>query len=167
MVAKAIQFAIDAHGEQVRKYTGLPYVTHTQAVADTVARHGGTESMVIAAHLHDTVEDTATTFEDIRSVFGDDVTLLVYFLTEVSRPEDGNRAYRKALDRTHYANAPRDAQIVKAADMIDNGRDILVNDPNGFGKVYIAELKLLLDAMTKIHDHPIYAEAKGIIHAQY
>ena len=167
MVAKAKQFAKDAHGDQVRKYTGLPYVTHTEAVADTVARYDGTEAMVIAALLHDTVEDTHITFEDIRVEFNEEVMDLVYWLSDVSRPEDGNRATRKAMDRQHYASGPRDAQIIKAADMIDNGSDILKHDPNGFGKVYIAELKLLLDAMTKIHDHPIYAEAKGIIHAQY
>ncbi len=99
MVAVARQFARDAHGEQTRKYTGLPYVTHTEAVADTVARHGGTEAMVIAALLHDTVEDTHITFEDIRVEFGEEVMDLVYYLNDVSHPEDGNRATRKELDR--------------------------------------------------------------------
>ena len=163
---RALQFAKDAHGDQVRKYSGLPYVTHTIAVADTVARYAGTDEMIAAALLHDTVEDTHITFEDIRVEFGEEVMDLVYWLTDVSRPEDGNRASRKRLDRQHYANGPREAQIIKAADMIDNSTDILKNDAN-FAKVYIPELLLLLDAMTKIHDHPIYAEAKGIIHAQY
>lgn len=163
---RALQFAKDAHGDQVRKYTGLPYWTHTVAVADTVARYDGTEAMGAAALLHDTVEDTHITFEDIRVEFGEEVMDLVYWLSDVSRPEDGNRATRKALDRQHYANGSREAQIIKAADMIDNGKDILKNDAN-FAKVYIPELKLLLDAMTKIHDHPIYAEAKGIIHAKH
>ena len=163
---RALQFAKDAHGDQVRKYTGLPYWTHTVAVADIVARYGGTDEMVAAALLHDTVEDTHITFEDIRVEFGEEVMDLVYWLSDVSRLEDGNRATRKALDRQHYANGSREAQIIKAADMIDNGKDILKNDAN-FAIVYIAELKLLLEAMTKIHDHLIYAEAKGIIHAKH
>lgn len=164
MVAVARQFARDAHGEQTRKYTGLPYVTHTEAVADTVARHGGTEAMVIAALLHDTVEDTHITFEDIRVEFGEEVMDLVYYLSDVSQPEDGNRAARKALDRAHIASGPRDAQIIKAADMIDNTASIVEHDPR-FAVVYLEEKRLLLEAMTLIHDHPIYAEAKGTIDA--
>ena len=163
---RALQFAKDAHGDQVRKYTGLPYWTHTVAVADTVARYGGTDEMIAAALLHDTVEDTPITFTDIWVEFDEIIMDLVYELTDISRPEDGNRASRKALDRHHYSMASRAAQIIKAADMIDNSASILEHDPK-FAKVYIPELQLLLSVMTKIHDHPIYAEAKGIIHAQY
>ena len=162
MLDKVLQFATEAHSGQVRKYTGLPYVTHVQEVASIVAEHGGTDEMIAAALLHDTVEDTPTTFEDIRSRFGDDVTHFVWFLTDISRPEDGNRAVRKAMDRAHVARGPKEVQVIKLADMISNGKDILTNDPS-FAKVYIPELRALLDSLTLVKDHPLYNKAMEIV----
>ena len=162
MLKEALQFATDAHSGQVRKYTGLPYVTHVQEVASIVAEHGGSEAMQIAALLHDTVEDTPTTFEDIRSKFGDDVTHFVWFLTDVSRPEDGNRATRKAMDRAHVSRGPKEVQVIKLADMISNGKDILTHD-RSFAKVYIPELRALLDSLDLVKDHPLYAKAMEIV----
>ena len=161
-IEKAKQFAIEAHGGQVRKYTGLPYVTHTEEVAQIVDNYNGSKEMIAAALLHDTVEDTSVTIQDIVKEFGTPTATLVQWLTDTSRPEDGNRATRKAIDRDNLAQAPAAAQLIKAADMISNGRDIMKHDPN-FAKTYIAEMKLLLDAMFKIHSMDIYKEAKRIV----
>ena len=104
--------------------------------------------MVCAAILHDTVEDTKVTNEDIIKEFGDGIADLVYWLTDVSKPADGNRAQRKELDRMHADCAPADAQTIKLADLIDNSKSILEHDPK-FAKVYMAEKELLLDVLHK------------------
>lgn len=146
LLTKALQFAIVAHGDQKRKYTGVPYVTHTIEVAEMVLLHGGSVEQVAAALLHDTVEDTSVTIEEIHNEFGFEIGTLVGWLTDVSLPEDGNRAARKALDRAHTLAAPHDAQFVKLADLISNTTSIVDHDPN-FAKVYLAEKKAILDGM--------------------
>lgn len=90
---KALQFAKKAHTGQFRKYTGEPYIVHPVEVANLVRDYAHTchESMYCAALLHDTVEDTNTTIEDIRREFGDIITVFVEGLTDVSKPEAGNR----------------------------------------------------------------------------
>ena len=60
-IAKAKEFAREAHSGQVRKYTGLPYTTHTEEVAQIVDNYNGSKEMIAAALLHDTVEDTSVT----------------------------------------------------------------------------------------------------------
>jgi len=73
---------------------------------------------------------------------------LVGWLTDVSRPDHGNRAARKAVDRAHSAAAPAAAQTVKLADLISNTRSILEHDQK-FAKTYLEEKRLLLEVMTK------------------
>jgi (p)ppGpp synthase/HD superfamily hydrolase len=104
--------------------------------------------MLAAAWLHDVVEDTGVTIETIRAEFGVEVAELVGWLTDVSRPEHGNRAHRKALDRAHSAAAPAEAQTVKLADLISNTRSIIAHDV-AFAKTYLEEKRLLLEVMTK------------------
>jgi (p)ppGpp synthase/HD superfamily hydrolase len=151
LVHKAQVFAIAAHSavKQVRKYTGEPYFVHPAEVARIVAEvPGSTAEMVAAAWLHDTVEDTGVTSNDIHMNFGPEVAVLVGWLTDVSKPEDGNRAHRKAMDRMHTAAAPAEAQTIKLADLISNSRSIMQYDPE-FAKTYLAEKRLMLDVMTK------------------
>ena len=141
----AHRFAYGKHGEinQVRKYTGEPYIVHPAAVVKLVSGVPHTEEMLAAAWLHDTVEDTDTTIEEIQSEFGKEVAELVEMLTDVSKPEDGNRTIRKALDRHHLAEASPEAKTIKLADLIDNSRSIIKYDP-GFAKVFIPEMGLLV-----------------------
>lgn len=145
---KALQFATHHHGAigQVRKYSGEPYINHPIAVAALVKSVPHTKEMVAAAYLHDTVEDTAATLDEIREEFGDEVASLVGWLTDVSKPEDGNRAKRKAIDAEHTAAAPAAAKTVKLADLIDNSRSILARDPD-FAKVYLEEKRKLLKVL--------------------
>lgn len=142
----AIVFAENAHKGQVRKYTGEPYFTHCFAVAKMVVEHGGDTNMVIAALLHDTVEDTDVTSDDIFETFGPDVAMLVEWLTDVSRPEDGNRAVRKRIDCEHTAKANPRAKTIKLADLIHNTESIVKHD-KAFAKVYLAEKRLLLQVL--------------------
>jgi len=150
LVERARMFATAAHAAvgQLRKYTFEPYIVHPEEVASMVMAHGGTDAMVAAAWLHDTVEDTGVSIELIRKEFGSEVSDLVGWLTDVSRPEQGNRAVRKAIDRAHTAAAPAEAQTVKLADLIANTRSIVAHD-EAFAKVYLAEKRQLLEVMTK------------------
>ena len=163
MVERARVFATAAHAAvgQVRKYTFEPYIVHPAEVAKIVRDAGGTDAMVAAAWLHDTVEDTGVTIETIRAEFGAEVAELVEWLTDVSKPEDGPRWFRKKMDREHTADAPAEAQTVKLADLIANTRSIMAHDPK-FAKVYLEEKRLLLEVMTK-GDAVLMAEARKFI----
>jgi (p)ppGpp synthase/HD superfamily hydrolase len=163
MVERARVFATAAHAAvgQTRKYTFEPYIVHPAEVASIVATVPHTEAMIAAAWLHDTVEDTGVTIEVIRAEFGAEVAELVGWLTDVSRPEHGNRAHRKALDRAHSAMAPAEAQTVKLADLIANTRSIVAHD-KAFAKTYLEEKRLLLAVMTK-GDPTLMMEARHFI----
>jgi (p)ppGpp synthase/HD superfamily hydrolase len=162
IIDRAISFATIAHGSQVRKYTGDPYIKHPLAVATLVResrRH--TTEMVCAAILHDTVEDTLAKHSDIEMHFGKEVRDLVFWLTDVSELTDGNRAKRKEIDRLHIGNAPPEAQTIKLADLIDNSYSIIQHDP-GFAKVYIREMRLLLNHLVS-GDLRLYCKAVAIV----
>lgn len=149
LYVKALRFCIAAHGDQKRKYTNEPYWHHPVSVATILIETCVFNiDMVCAAILHDTVEDTETTHADIEDGFGSEVANLVHWLTDVSRPNDGNREYRKKLDRLHLSKAPAEAQTIKLADLIDNSESIVKHDPR-FAKVYMKEKALLLDVLDK------------------
>lgn len=161
---RARLWAVHWHGEQVRKYTGEPYWRHPEAVAALVKTVPHTEAMVAAAYLHDVVEDTGCTEAGLRDAFGNAVTDLVMWLTDVSRPSDGNREVRKAIDREHIAAAPREAKTVKLADLIDNSISITARDPD-FAVTYMREKRLLLDEALRQGDATLWARADAIVRA--
>lgn len=166
-IERAKQFAALAHGDQKRKYHGAPYVVHTQAVAATVTGILD-EDAVIAAHLHDVVEDTAVTLDQIADEFGDRVARLVGYLTDPKNSE-GNRAFRKAKTRTRYlmiqGQDSIDAHTIKAADCLDNAKDIAVNDPN-FWKVCKQEMIQLLGVLIQA-DEGIKSQLAAVLGVDY
>ena len=145
---KALDFATRAHKEQVRKYTEEPYINHPAAVAEILRKSGARPEVIAAGYLHDVVEDCDVSLEEIEAEFGPDVAKLVDEVTDKSRPEDGNRATRKAIDRDSLAKASPEGQTIKLADLIDNTSSIVERDPN-FAKVYLAEKRDLLEVLTK------------------
>jgi (p)ppGpp synthase/HD superfamily hydrolase len=156
LVRRAKAFAATAHAEQKRKYTGEPYTVHLEEVAALVAAVGAPEAVVAAAWLHDTVEDTEVTLDQVRAAFGDDVARMVEALTDEPWVEGkNNRATRKALDRTRLAKADPWTQTIKLADLISNSATILERDPK-FAKVYLAEKRALLEVMTRGNDWLAY-----------
>jgi (p)ppGpp synthase/HD superfamily hydrolase len=165
MVERARVFATAAHAavKQVRKYTFEPYIVHPAEVANIVASVPHTNEMLAAAWLHDTVEDTGVSIVDIQKEFGNEVASLVGWLTDVSTPEQGNRAVRKAIDREHTAMAPGAAQTVKLADLIANSRSIMAHDP-AFARVYLEEKRMLLEVLTR-GDATLMAQARSIVGA--
>lgn len=145
--ARAKNFATLAHEGQTRKYTGEPYINHPAAVVELVRSVPHTSEMLAAAWLHDTVEDCGSDLREIQFLFGNEVAQLVEMLTDVSQPEDGNRAQRKAIDRAHTAQCSSSAATIKLADLIDNTHSIMERDPE-FAKVYLKEKRLLLEVLT-------------------
>ncbi len=135
---------------QKRKYTGEPYFVHCEEVRGTLANFVPDDVEVqAAAYLHDVLEDTAVTEAFLRAQVGDVVTDLVLEVTDVSKPDGGNRAARKALDRVHLAKASGRGQTLKLADLIDNTRSIAQHDPLGFAPVYLREKSELLTVLTR------------------
>lgn len=164
LIDEAKQLAGKAHEGQFRKYSGMPYIVHPVEVATIVQTvEGHTDEMIAAALLHDVVEDTDYTFEDIAEQVSPEVAELVRGLTEVSRPQDGNRALRKAMDREFLATQSAEVQTIKYADIISNTQDIRANDPK-FAEVYIKEMKLLLNVMDK-GDPKLREKAREIVEA--
>ena len=158
MFDKAVKFATKAHGTQVRKYHGTPYISHPLAVAEIVKSVPHTEEMLVAAVLHDVVEDSDYTIKDIEdsivtideiaTEFGPVVAELVHFLTDISVLEDGNRAHRKQLDAEHNSKGPAGAQTIKVADLIHNSTDISSHDPR-FWQTYKGEKLQTLNLLDK------------------
>lgn len=178
LINHAMNFAVRAHagdivgGHQVRKYSGAPYVTHLAEVAGIVKSVGGTDIQQAVAFLHDTVEDTPVTLDEIyadfKEHFGADVALQIQLgVTLLSDVEKhmGNRATRKAMDRQRAANAPGWVQTIKLADLISNTNDIVANDPS-FAVSYLAEKTLLLEVLTK-GDPSLLAEARRVLWQAY
>ncbi len=160
LIDKALKFSTAAHAavNQKRKYTGEDYIVHPIAVSNLVKENGGTDEMIAAALLHDTVEDTDVTREQIAEEFGWKIFKLVVELTDVTKPEDGNRATRKAIEAKRLGMASKEAQMIKLADLIDNTKTIVKHDPK-FAKVYIQEKIALLEAMDKVHGTDLYMKA--------
>ena len=163
LINKAKMLAGKAHEGQMRKYSGMPYIVHPIEVATIVQSVDHTDEMIAAALLHDVVEDTEYTVADISKEVSPKVAELVEGLTDVSKPEDGNRKTRKAMDKDHLAKQSAEVQTIKLADMISNTQDIKTYDPK-FAEVYIPEMKELLEVLDK-GDKTLYAKAKEIIYS--
>jgi (p)ppGpp synthase/HD superfamily hydrolase len=158
---KAKEFATKAHDGQRRKYTNLPYITHPSAVVELVRIVDHTEEMLAAAWLHDVVEDCGVSISEIREEFGDNVASLVDWLTDVSKPSDGNRKRRKHLDMLHTDRSSPSAKTIKLADLIDNTSSIVQYDPE-FAKVYLEEKKALLEVL-RDGNQTLWKQAESIV----
>lgn len=122
-LARALAAAMRAHGDQQRKGTGLPYITHPIQVAETLRLWGDVTDpeVLAAAYLHDAVEDTALEDTDIRREFGDRVGDLVKDLTN---DESLPRAEKKAQMIERMRGAAPEAMLIKLADRFDNLGDL-------------------------------------------
>jgi (p)ppGpp synthase/HD superfamily hydrolase len=137
---RALRLASYWHRSQTRKASGIPYVQHPVAVAMIVDRLGFDEDVVIAALLHDVVEDTEATFEDVAREFGDDVASLVRDLSEEKTDAQGQKRPWDVRKRDHLqklANASVQAKAIALADRLHNLTSMQVDladgtDPQGF-----------------------------------
>lgn len=147
----AIAFAATAHAGQLRKFDGLPYITHPIRVMTMLHQHAAavSEDQLVAAILHDVVEDTPVDIKTIERRFGSTVASLVFDLTDQFTPEaypSMNRFARKAAERTRLASISAQAQDIKLADLIDNTISIVAGDI-GFARTYLREKEDLLKVM--------------------
>ena len=125
----ALEFAAEKHKNQKRKGAeASPYINHPIAVAKILAEEGGVtdESLLIAAILHDTVEDTATTPQELVARFGADVAALV---GEVTDDKSLPKERRKELQIINAPHKSARAKQLKIADKISNIRDIVSSPP--------------------------------------
>lgn len=132
LLLKALAFAADKHRDQRRKDAkASPYINHPIALADVLVNEGGvTEVEVLcAALLHDTIEDTETTPEELEQAFGPRIASIVL---EVTDNKMLKRVTRKRMQVEHAARASRQAQLVKLADKICNLRDVASHPPAGW-----------------------------------
>jgi (p)ppGpp synthase/HD superfamily hydrolase len=176
LIRRAKQFAIEAHGDQKRKYTGDPYWFHLQHVATILLRYSATAEVVCAGWLHDTLEDTAASYQELCMRFGHDIANLVVEVTDVSRKDSGNtpegmgnRALRKAIDRQYLAGASWRGQMVKCADTISNTGDIVVNDLDFARETYIPEKVALIPVLSavRVACFPLWKEASDVVERAY
>ena len=125
----AIAFAADKHRDQRRKdASASPYINHPIALANVLANEAGIEDerVLIAAILHDTIEDTETTEQELARLFGQEITAIVL---EVTDDKALPKAERKRLQIEHAPDISRRAKLVKLADKICNLRDIATTQP--------------------------------------
>ncbi len=123
----AVTFAVKAHSGTERRGKGFPYVIHLMEAAEIVATITPDQDLLAAAMLHDTVEDTDVTLDDLRREFGDRIASLVEAESDVrhedeSEEESWHRRKQEAIDR--LSAAPLDAKIVALGDKLSNMRAI-------------------------------------------
>lgn len=160
LLTEARNFAKERHAGQVRKYTGDPYFNHLHEVAEILSKHFTEKTMIAAAYLHDIIEDTETTLAEIELLFGKIVSGYVDGLTDISIANDGNRKFRKQIDREHLWTQCAEVQLIKCADIISNTKSIVEHDPK-FSLVYLEEKTLLLDGMSPVvKSHPLFTLAR-------
>lgn len=129
---RALRFAADRHRDQHRKgEDNAPYINHLIDVAAILSVEAGIDDqdVLVAAILHDTVEDTPTTFTEIEELFDATVTSLVKNMTDDKRLP---KQRRKQLQIEHAPELPDDAKRLKLADKISNVRDLAAHPPDGW-----------------------------------
>lgn len=166
-----LAFVILKHGDQVRKYTGEPYWNHTVEVASICFDNLG-EGVEIAL-CHDLFEDTNCNFSELYKELirigytGSDsykICTVVTELTDKFTHEDHphlNRAKRKTLEAERLGGISVLGQSVKYADLIDNTKSIVSNDPK-FAKTYLKEKAVMLSLMT-LGDKDLYNKCINLI----
>ncbi len=129
LLLKALSFAAHKHRDQRRKDAeASPYINHPIALAEVLAAEGGVSDIEVlaAALLHDTIEDTATTYEELVEHFGSRIAGMV---AEVTDDQNLPKADRKRLQIEHAAGLSAGAKLVKLADKICNLRDVADRPP--------------------------------------
>src|SRR4030095_4966801 len=124
LLLRALSFAAHKHRDQRRKdVQASPYINHPIALADVLVNEAGVTDLEVlcAALLHDTIEDTRTTPEELEREFGRAIASIVLELTDKQILKKGTR---KRMQIAHAAAASREAKLVKLADKICNLRDI-------------------------------------------
>jgi (p)ppGpp synthase/HD superfamily hydrolase len=121
-IFEAIEFAARAHSGQYRKGTKLPFILHPLAVAKVLIQYECAEEIVVAGILHDTLEDTTVTVEDLRRSFGNQVASLVEACSEPDKSKSWEIRKLHAIESLKIA--PPSVLLIECADKLDNIRTI-------------------------------------------
>ncbi|TAK85532.1 MAG: HD domain-containing protein [Betaproteobacteria bacterium] len=155
LLLKALAFAAHKHRDQRRKDAeASPYINHPIALADLLVNEGGVTDVEVlcAALLHDTVEDTATTPEELADAFGARVAGIVAEVTDDKRLP---KAERKRLQIEHAAGLSPEAKLVKLADKTCNLRDVATRPPAHWDRArrreYFEWAKKVVDGVRGAH----------------
>ena len=146
---KALRTASIAHKFQMRKDGQTPFINHPIQVAELISSVGGIQDEVIlsAAVLHDIIEDTPTSYEEVKNVFG---KIIADIVMECSDDKSLPKAERKRLQIVNVSKKSYAAKIVKLADKIANMNDIIINPPIDWDKerklAYFEWAKQVVDA---------------------
>jgi GTP pyrophosphokinase len=127
----ALLFAADKHRKQIRKGSGVPYLSHLLGVASLVLEHGGDEEEAIGALLHDVIEDQNVTKGELESKFGSRVAEIVEGCTDGVPDESGIKPPWRARKEAYVAHINSDlspsVRLVSAADKLHNIRSIITD----------------------------------------
>ncbi len=155
IILKALAFAAHKHRDQRRKDAGAsPYINHPIALADILVNRGDIHDPVIvcAALLHDTVEDTETTAEELLHEFGKEIADVVIEVTDDKRLP---KAERKRLQVEHAPSMSYAAKLIKLADKICNLQDISHNPPKDWDlnrkRTYFDWARQVVDGVRGVH----------------
>ena len=154
LLFKALAFSAEKHRTQKRKdIDKSPYINHPIALANILAQRWVIdENVLCAAILHDTLEDTETTTEELKKHFGEKITSIVL---EVSDDKSLDKEVRKQLQIDHAASLSHEAKLVKLADKIANITDIINTPPVDWSKArkqqYFAWAKAVVDNLRGVH----------------
>ncbi|MEM5366969.1 HD domain-containing protein [Paraburkholderia azotifigens] len=155
MLIRATAFAADRHRNQRRKDAeASPYINHPIALADVLANEGDVadEAVLVAAILHDTIEDTETSMDELVAQFGREAAAIV---AEVTDDKTLPKAERKRLQVEHASAISGKAQLVKLADKICNLRDIAACPPADWSaerkREYFDWAKAVVDGLRGVH----------------
>jgi (p)ppGpp synthase/HD superfamily hydrolase len=130
--AEALRFALEAHGDQKRKGTRIPYVSHLVQVAGLVLEHGGDVEQAMAGLLHDVIEDCGSVDEStLYECFGPEVMRIVHSCTDVLEGDTSDKnadwLTRKQRYIEHLRGADARVKLVAACDKLDNLRSLVAD----------------------------------------
>lgn len=161
-LSMASGFALAAHAGQKRKFTGEHYYEHPKRVCEILGNHGYDDiDVLVAALLHDVVEDTHVTLAQIEEWFGSEVAELVNWLTKLKHAHPLKRAEKKRIEAERLKGAPAIVKTIKLADRLDN-MTILTEEPD-FAPVFAAETRHLLDFSLREGDPVLWAKVDKIV----
>lgn len=154
ILEKVKSFAGEAHKEQKRKYSPEPYIVHPIRVMEICSKYTDNVSILSAALLHDVLEDTSVTDDELAEFLNSlmpkeaaaKTLKLVVELTDVYIKKDypkWNRRKRKSMEVERIEKTSPESQTIKYADIIDNSTEIVHEDPD-FARVYLHECRTLL-----------------------
>jgi (p)ppGpp synthase/HD superfamily hydrolase len=169
-INEAIIFAAQKHGNQKRKGTDIPYITHPISVMEILIRNGCSESVVIAGVLHDVLEDTEANPAEIIDQFGEDIYKIV-----CAESEDKSKTWKERKQATidHLSSASLEAKLVCCADKLSNLRSMAA-DQEAVGDKLWERFKAgkediawyyrgVVAALPDLAGYQMYKELKGLL----